>query len=156
MSPVKYNISADNFDQIYNRAKTTDRTPVVATSTGQYSFGIVNSRHNGKRLTFSKALVKKLGLEDEVQFFPMPEDHVLFVGKTLALNGVSVGTLSGDENRKICYSGPIVAEITNAFGLDFSNKTSTSFADMSFKEIDGVTIAAISVYDKPSKGAPAS
>ena len=137
--------------------KAEKNIPVVTSNGGSdYSFGVVNSGYNGKRLTFSKALAKKLQLEDNVCLFPMKDDGTLMVAKEfpgIPADYISSGILKGEE-RKTCYSAGLVQMIVECFGLDYSGgRTSMSFSTISFDTCDGVVIAQINM----AKGtAPAS
>ena len=118
--------------------------PVVKSNGGgnKFSFGVVNSKNNGKRLSFSKALAKELTLDDAVYLIPIPSEGVLMVAKKLPFVRASVGTLKGDD-KKICYGADLVELVTKCFGLDFSKRTSMSFTDIEFDEKDGIKIALI-------------
>lgn len=127
--------------------KAEKNIPVVTSSGGNdYSFGVVNSGYNGKRLTFSKALVKKLQLEGEVRLFPMRDDGALMVAKEfpgIPADYISCGILKGEE-RKTCYSAGLVQMIVESFGLDYSGgRTSISFSNITFETCDGVVIAQV-------------
>ena len=87
---MKYSI-----ENLLAKANATN-IPVVNAAAGgssKYSMGIVNSKDNGKRLTFSKALSAKLGLTETVQMLPLIEEGVLLVAKELPGNSVSSGSL---------------------------------------------------------------
>ena len=136
---MKYNIA-----NLLAKASTTN-IPVVNTSAGgssRFSMGIVNSKNNGKRLTFSKALSSKLGLAETVQMLPIMDEGVLLVAKDLPVSSASSGSLRGDE-KKICYAASLVELLTSVFRLDFSEHVSRSFNDIQFEEHDGVTVAII-------------
>lgn len=117
---------------------------IVTASVGGYSFGVVNSKNNGKRLSFSKALVAALDLEDTVELLPAAADGVLFVAKKLPTEVSFEGKLSGD-GKKLCYSGSLVALVTESFKLDFSEKTSMSFAHVEIQDVDSTKVAAIHI-----------
>ena len=125
-------------------AEENDEVPVIKSAGGskKYSFGVVNSKNNGKRLSFSKALAKELDLEEKFNIMPLSSKGVLMVAKKLPFGRVSVGTLKGDE-KKICYGADLVELVTGCFGLDFAERTSMSFSDIEFNEKDGVKVALI-------------
>ena len=135
-----------DFSKAMAQAAADNRnTSIAASATGGLSFGVVNSQQNGKRLSFSKALVSALELEDTVQLLPAAGDAVLFVAKTLPSEVSFPGKLSG-EGKKICYSGPLVALITDAFRLDYTGgRTSHSFSHIEFEDMGGVKVAAIHI-----------
>lgn len=128
--------------------------PVVTASAGgsnKYSMGVVNSKNNGKRLTFSKALSAKLGLAETVCMVPVMDEGILLVAKELPGNAVSRGSLSG-EDKKICYSALLVELLTGVFKLDFSEHVSRSFGDVQFESHNDLTIAVIKMIPNASAG----
>lgn len=140
-----------NIDQIFaNSAANIESNPIempvnVSGGSAPLSFGIVNNK-NGRRLSFSKALVKKLHLEDKVELAADPQSDILMIAKTLPLKNKVEAMLKGeDDDKKICYNANIVAWVTKAFRLDFTEKTSRSFSKMEFLEKDGITIAMIHI-----------
>ena len=134
-----------DFSKAMAQAAAANKNITITTaSLGGFSFGIVNSRHNGKRLSFSKALVVALDLEGTVELLPAAADGVLFVAKKLPADISFEGKLSG-EGKKLCYSGSLVALVTEAFKLDFSEKTSMSFSHVEIQDVDGIKVAAIHI-----------
>lgn len=118
------------------------------TSNGICSVGVVNSK-NGKRITFSKALCLKLGLTDKVNVLPNIKTSELIVASRIASPRTCRGKLSGEANeKKICYNSNMVALITMAFGLDFSEHVSRSFSNIRFVE-EGETIYAFVTMGNP-------
>ena len=109
---------------------------------GKPSFGIVNSRQNGKRCSFSQSLVKKLDLVDEVYAMPALEARKLVIGRVLPFPSATVLHLRG-EGKKLAYAADFVEMITKMFGLDFSKHVSQTFYDIDFDKIDGNTVGII-------------
>ena len=110
---MKYNIA-----NLLAKASTTN-IPVVNTSAGgssRFSMGIVNSKNNGKRLTFSKALSSKLGLAETVQMLPIMDEGVLLVAKDLPVSSASSGSLRGRRKEDLlrCFSGRTADECLQA------------------------------------------
>ena len=99
-----------------------------------YSFGIVNSKANGRRLSFSKKLCEELNLEDTVEISPVIEENIVMIGKNLPVINKNkfVCSLKGEETRKISYAGVLVQNLTAWFGLDYSKCTSKSFTAIEF------------------------
>ena len=131
-----------NRNKIFEKAKTAN-VPQVQAFSSDYSFGVVNSK-NGKRLTFSKALSKKLGLTETVDILPIIEEGILLVSADLPFEAASTGTVNKDE-RKICYGAALVALVTESFKLDFTGKTSMSFSDISIEDYEGQPFAFINI-----------
>lgn len=116
---------------------------VVSTGASKCSVSIVNSI-NGKRLSFSKALCKDVGLTDRVYLLPVAEQGKLLIANNAISSKASNGSLSGQE-KKICYSAILVNMITNAFKLDFSNKTSMAFTDIEYDTVNGIKVAIVNI-----------
>lgn len=143
-----------DFQSAFARAKQNTRPQEIPAGNSMYSFGIVNSKNNGKRLTFSKALSTKLSLEDHVELLTLEEEHLLFIGKNLTADQPLEGRLSG-EDKKICYSGPLVAVLTDVFGLDFSKRASMSFSNITFHTDGDIAIAVVHIPNQPASGGEA-
>lgn len=139
-------------NDLISEAQSSNVPQIFASATGgKYSFGVVNSRNNGKRVTLSKTLAKDLGIvgeENKLMLLPIPSKKVLLLGTELPAELASVCFLKG-EDKKISYSADIVKLVADSFQLDFDGRTSMSFADI---EIDttGATPVAIVNMDAPS------
>lgn len=126
--------------------------PINITSTcnagSKISMGIVNSKENGKRISFSKALVKALGVTEKIFILPMKiEGMLLLAAKTFPFTApaASVLQLRGDSGRKIAYASNAVACLTEVFQLDFSQHVSMTFSDIRIEERDGVTVGVVNM-----------
>lgn len=111
-------------------------------NTGKYSFGIVNSKKNGKRLSFSKALSNVLGLTDKVTLMPNIEDGKVVICRTLVFPQALKGILR-NEGSKICYNTALVERLSEDFFIDFSNRVSYTFTDIEIDEFNGVPVAIV-------------
>jgi hypothetical protein len=90
---------------------------------------VVNSQKFGMRIAFASEVIEKIGSPDRVQV-------------ALSDRGIVIGAaFTGDDNyyrlkkaanKAVIYSSGLVREITDRFGLDFSNRTSVSFQDVSY------------------------
>ena len=109
------------------------------------SFGVVNSRTNGRRLSFSKKLCEDLHLEDTVEISPVIEDNVLMIGKDLPVDPEKkfVCNLKGEDSRKISYCGGLVQDLTAWFDLDYSKCTSKSFTAIELMDAGNGTKMAV-------------
>lgn len=103
-------------------------------------------------MTISKSLAKKLALTDTLSVLPMSEDGVVLFAKELPFAATSTVKLSGKE-KKIVYSAPLVQMLTAEFGLDFSDRTSMSFNEVDFDDLNGITVAAVRIYNKAADSA---
>lgn len=115
--------------------------PVIAKSGGKFTIGIVNNA-NGKRITLCKALVEYLGVDDKVCAMPAAEARKLVLGKSLPFQNAVELTLHG-EGKKTAYVASFVEVVTELFSLDFSTRTSCTFGDVTFDELEGVPVAIV-------------
>lgn len=95
------------------------------------SFSIVNS-NNGKRVAFSLSLLEELSSPKTLEFATDTKNRKLYVAENLGGNFKSQEIKYGGKG--IIYNSTLVEEITKAFELDFSNKTSVSFRDIDVDE----------------------
>ena len=120
-----------------NRLASTNHNGV-----GTYSVNIVNNK-NGKRVSFTKALVAKLGLTDSVDIVVLEEDHTILIGRNLPFEEAKTTyKLSGDD-KKLIYNSTLIQELTEIFSLDFGGKTSKSFTEITFNTDDSGVMAAV-------------
>lgn len=128
-------------------------TPTASTTNGNspLSFGIVNSKSNGKRVSLSKALVKAIGISATVDIIVQINAGVIHLCADFSdIDGYSRYSLRGDD-RKICYSYELVNFLTQAFGLNFSNHVSMSFRNISFTTHNGLSVATITLDENAAK-----
>ncbi len=135
-----------NNQKMFERMMTLN-VPKTASNTGKYSFGIVNSKNNGKRVTFNKALTHALGLTDKVTVMPDVEEGKVALCRSLVFPEAMEGNLRGDDS-KICYNTAIVKMLSTEFFIDFSTHTSRTFTDIEIDEFNGVPVAIVT-FPKP-------
>lgn len=128
-------------------AKATSNVTAFSGGSNVYSVGIVNSHDNGKRMTVSKGLAKKLDLTATLDVLPLPDDGVLLMSKELPFAATSTVKLSGRE-KKVAYSAPLVQMLTSMFSLDFTARTSMAFNEVEFDDLNGVLVAAVRIFNK--------
>ena len=132
-----------NIKDLLAKAKLSeDANKFSCRLSGKYSFNVVYSEDNSKRVTINKALSEALGLSDKVQVACIPANGTLLLGDKLPENTGFTLNLSGKE-RKIIYNAEFVKHIINIFNLDFSDKVSNSYHDIRIDEVDGIKIASI-------------
>ena len=139
-----------NINSTLTKAQSLSLPTITSISHGssKFSFGIVNSKRNGKRLSFSKALVAKLELEDTVYITPVKEDGVIILAGTRLFDCYSCD-LRGDD-KKISYSSGVVEALTEIFGLTFGKHVSMSFNSIEFDEHEGVPVAIVTLSSSAS------
>lgn len=136
-------MTQQNFENLFE-SLMNEELPMVHKTGGNFSFGLVNSCSNGKRITLSKALSAQLKLEDSICIMPSVEKRQLVIGKALPFPKAMKINLRG-SGKKIGYSASCVEVITKAFALDFSNRVCTTFYNIDFGEKDGAPFAVINV-----------
>lgn len=130
------------------KAQKVSLPSITSTSGGSgiYSFGIVNSKNNGKRLSFSKALAEKLELDAEAYITPIVEDGEILVMASKMFDSSFECGLRG-EDKKLSYRAGVVEALVELFRLDFGKHVSMSFSKIDFFQHEGVTVAAIQLAD---------
>lgn len=117
-------------------SKTTSRSNLIA---GVMS--VINSK-SGKRVMLSKDLMDKLNNPNKVAMSFSEES--IAIGITLPNNNNQLD-IKVSGKKGVIYSAGIVSEITDKYGLDFSNRTSMTFLEVEYIEDDGCSIAIIKV-----------
>ena len=135
---------------IIKKAQAVSLPAINTTSRGncRYSFGIVNSPNNGKRLSFSKALAEKISLDKCAHITPLAEDGKILVAGSKIFESYECN-LRGDD-KKISYCAGVVETLTEIFSLDFSQHVSMSFNNIEFDEHEGVAVAVIALTNPVS------
>ena len=103
---------------------------------------IVNSKKNGKRITFSKELMEELEEPKAVQI--SFHDHEIAVGEDLPNNDHYFHPKKYGV-KGVVYSADLVQEITNRFGLDFSDRVSITLVDVQYVTNNQKKVAIIKV-----------
>ena len=130
---------------IIKKAQAVSLPSINTTSRGncRYSFGIVNSPNNGKRLSFSKALAEKISLDKCAHITPLAEDGKILVAGSKIFESYECN-LRGDD-KKISYCAGVVETLTELFSLDFSKHVSRSYSLIDFEDYEGVSVAVITL-----------
>lgn len=136
----KYNLSA-----LIAKANNNSNSIVVSTGASKYSVSIVNNV-NGKRVTISKALSFDLSLDNSAYFLPIEETGQLLISATPIGDKSSCCSLSGTD-KKTCYNASLVKMLSDAFKLDFSNKTSMAFTDIYIDNSTNSLVAVVNVVN---------
>lgn len=92
------------------------------------SLTIVNTERNGRRIKLSKGLLEELGNPSSVQI--SVSDTALKIGENLK-NCTNNFQLTGGGDT--IYKSPLIEQITEHFGLDFSERSSLTFDDVEVK-----------------------
>lgn len=99
-----------------------------ARTTGGFA-SLINSKGNGKRLTFAKAFLEKLNIEEAMDLSITPNG--IAIGNKLPKNAETF-PLRTSGNNGVIYSYSLVEEVTEQFDLDFSDRVSITFTNVEF------------------------
>lgn len=121
-----------NFDKIINRSTADNISHSASRSgNGKYSFGIVCSEQNGKRVSLTASLASKLNIDSEM-FITSYASNGFIVLSSSKLNEQSVKyTLRGKE-KKTAYNASLVHYLIDTFHLNFEGHVSKSFGNIQF------------------------
>ena len=137
--------------KLFAAAEAAEVARIASTGSSKYSVSVINSDGNGKRVVFSKELVKKLNLNGCVSLLPVKGESVLMVASVLPFENASTIKLTSADKRTAYHAGAVQL-IANTFDLDYTDKTSMSFGDVDFIDHEGVTIAVFTIpADKMKK-----
>ena len=104
---------------------------------------IVNCLKNGnKRIAVVREVLMNIGNPEEVEVGIMPNG--LAIGEKLPIEAHTfpVRTLGA---KKVLYAGGLVAEVTKEFNLDYSKRTSITFQEVLYDEVNSHMIALITI-----------
>lgn len=102
---------------------------------------VVNAK-TGKRVTISKPILDYINVDDKIQF--AFSDNEIAVGKELP-NNDNYFTTKISKSKGNVYSTGLVLEITELYDLDFKDKTSITFDDIQYQNIQGTNIVIIKI-----------
>lgn len=108
-------------------SKSNSRGTGARTSRGMAT--IVNSNKNGKRITFAKKLLEKLGISETVDVSITRNGIV--IGSKIPENAETF-TLRTSGSKGVIYSYSLAEEISAVFELDFSERVSMTFTEVEF------------------------
>ena len=132
----------NKFNAAISGKKATPITPSARTGHSKYSVTIVCSERNGKRVTFTSALAKKLKLIDTIFVTAYADDGFIILGATPFNEASSAFNLSGDA-MKITYSSGLVHFLIETFHLEYGGHVSKSFGDISFNDAPDAPMAIL-------------
>lgn len=101
---------------------------------------IVNTVKNGKRLTIADDVLEAVGATAEVQI--AINDEGIAIGNGLP-GDITAFALRKSGKKGVIYSTELVEELTDLFDLDFSDRSSISFPEVSYLNISDQLAAFI-------------
>lgn len=139
--------TANETEESIEKQKLALRKPTSKDSSKRNRSGagvatIVNSEKNGKRISFPKNVLASLNISSQI-YISFSADGIVICNT--ADDQFEAFTLKFSGSKGIIYSYPLVKEITEIFGLDFSDKVCITFSDISYFEKDGVQYAEIRI-----------
>ncbi|MCM3625509.1 hypothetical protein M4D70_25360 [Brevibacillus borstelensis] len=105
---------------------------------------VIKTPKNGNRMTKSKELMEKLGFPERVQI--SFTDREIAIAEELP-NNDNYFTVKKQKSKGVIYSASLVKEITERFGLDFSDKVSITFHKVRYVQSGQKTVAIITVQE---------
>lgn len=102
---------------------------------------VVNSK-SGVRVTLSKELLEHLDHPKTIQIGF--SDHLIAISENLGDQYTSY-TMQKSGPKNIIYRSELVKQITEKYQLNFSNRTSITFTEVSYKSLGNRMIALVSV-----------
>lgn len=109
---------------------------------------IINSKKNGRRVEFRKEVAEHLNLNDSIAVV-YDKDSVAFYRPSedtdLSLRVKKCG------ERKVIYSGDLVAALTEFFNLKFDATVSYTFTEGRYEEIDEINTIALIISKKATE-----
>lgn len=127
-------------------AKNRTRSP---RQSGTGVLTIINDvrKGNGHRIVFSKQIETDLGLSNEVQILASKEQRALLIGAKLpnAKHTYKLGRVSkkNPKSKFVIYNKPLVMELAETLGIDYSQGTSYTFYKVHYLEYEDSVIALI-------------
>lgn len=115
--------------------------PITKTTVSKGLVSIIYAK-TGKRITFDPTLIEDLGLEETLQVGY--NNRQLLLGSNLSPNY---------KNRKfrkqgakyVLYDAALIQELIQNFNLDYSEVTSQTFDDVTYKQHQGTKVALITI-----------
>jgi hypothetical protein len=101
---------------------------------------VVNTKSNGKRITLSGDLIEKIGYSTAIQI--AVNDEGIAIGGELPDNDTYF-TLRKIGRKGVVYSTELVDEITELFELDFTERSSISFYDVTYLCMEDTEVAFV-------------
>ncbi|AOT72806.1 hypothetical protein [Geosporobacter ferrireducens] len=138
------NQAFENAIPIFDEYSSVDSQSISRVIGSAGIMSIINSLKNGKRLSFCRDLMLKLKLPERVQIGTNSNSIIIGVKLPFKCNDFKISKTGG---KSIIYSGPLVMEITKKFNLDYSNRTSITFHDVTYGEFEGFPYAIIKIIN---------
>lgn len=129
--------------QEYDLRKFTASTSktISKTSTEAGAMSVINSK-NCKRIVLASDVIYKLNNPKTISI--SFSDDSLAIAERLP-NNDNLLKLKSSGKKEVIYSSGLVSEITDKYGLDFSNRVSITFSEVNYVKCNGYTVAIIKI-----------
>ena len=130
-------------------AKKATAIPTTAQTKrgGAYSVNLVCAKNNRKSLTLTKKLADALQLSTYVYITVYADDGSIALSSA-SINENSVQFSFSNETDHIVYNANLVRFIAETFALDYANRTSYSFNNVTFSTTNGIAFAEVVLATK--------
>ena len=138
----------DKSKSFVQRMKEMDSVSIPSLSyegNGIPSLSIVYGK-NGKRITISKTLARRLNITGEAFVFPIVEDSVLLFAKNMPEDKGIKLKFKGDD-KKVSYNSGAIEYFVKEFKLDYSDVSSKAFNKITFEQDGDIEYAIVSMID---------
>lgn len=141
----------NNFNSAIVGKKAT-RIPATAQTSkgGAYSLHIVCAKGNRKSISLSKKLAEKLSLSSNVFITAYDTEGYIVLSNT-AIDHESVSYKFSNAKDYIVYNAALVQFLAETFYLDYAQRTSISFRDIEFSNIEDINVAIITLKKVDTK-----
>ena len=133
------------FDQML-----ASQMPATAKQNGKFSFRIVRSECNGKRITVNKTLKSALGLSESFMLTANEQERKIFIGKSLPVQNC-VECKFSQHASDTCYKSSVADTLVDMFKLDYNGRVSRTFSDIEIVDHDGIIFAVINIPEADAK-----
>ena len=106
------------------------------------SLTVTGGKKVTKSINFTKALSEKLGLTDSVEILLLKKGSIV-VAAHLGIEQAKKFSLCDDDGKKIIYNASLVQILAKIGNLDYSERTSYSFREIKYDDVNGKTVATI-------------
>ncbi|GGJ76739.1 hypothetical protein GGR02_002891 [Anoxybacillus voinovskiensis] len=113
-----------------------------APKTGAGALSIVFTPRNGKRFVIARHVIENLGNPETVQV--AYSDHAIAIAEYIGEEFTNY-VLKASGSKRVIYSAHLVELLIECCELDFSNRTTITFSDVSYQTHNGKKVAIISM-----------
>ena len=133
-------------------SKKATKIPATAQTSkgGAYSLNIVCAKGNRKSISLSKKLAEKLSLSSNVFITAYDTEGYIVLSNT-AIDHESVSYKFSNAKDYIVYNAALVQFLAETFYLDYAQRTSISFRDIEFSNIEDINVAIITLKKVDTK-----